>query len=396
MAQARARDAETEKAKAEAVTRFLTETLAAVDPAQARGREVSVREALDAAAAKIDGDAMAGQPEVEAAVRRAIGTTYASLGLLDAAEKQLLASLDPQQRHGATPLQQSDTHRAAGRPVLREGQDRSGDRTRAGGAAASPREPGEKRPEVATALDNLGAVLMSRGDMTEAEPLLRQALAIRRELLPADDPQLAVSLNNLGFLTWRKGSLQEAEAMYRESLDIDRRKLGPDRPEVPTKLLNIAIVYRDQGRPEEGEPLAREAVAIRRKILGNRHPQLADAIERWRGSREDRGRNGEAETRCAKRWPSRGRPMARSAAARRGSSTTSDGCCPRKERMPTRSRCSAPPRSTFPRPTAPTTAAGGWPWPTSRTTSTAWATTAPRKRRRGHRSRPIARRQPIA
>ena len=67
---------------------------------------------------------------------------------------------------------------------------------------------------------------MSRGDMTEAEPLLRQALAIRRELLPADDPQLAVSLNNLGFLTWRKGSLQEAEAMSRDSLDIDRRKLS--------------------------------------------------------------------------------------------------------------------------------------------------------------------------
>ena len=296
VAQARARDAETEKAKAEAVTRFLTETLAAVDPAQARGRDVSVREALDAAAAKIDGGAMAGQPEVEAAVRHAIGTTYASLGLLDAAEKQLLASLDLQQRNGATPLQRSDTHGQLVDLFYAKGKTEAAIEHGREALRLRRESLGEKRPEVATALDNLGAVLMSRGDMTEAEPLLRQALAIRRELLPADDPQLAVSLNNLGFLTWRKGSLQEAEAMYRESLDIDRRKLGPDHPEVPTKLLNIAIVYRDQGRPEEGEPLAREAVAIRRKVLGNQHPQLADAIDTLAGLLEDRGRNAEAET----------------------------------------------------------------------------------------------------
>lgn len=296
VAQARARDAELEKAKAEAVTRFLTETLAAVDPAQARGREVSVRDALDAAAAKIDGGALADQPAVEAAVRNAIGETYGGLGLLDAAEKQLRAAIDLLGRTGGTALQLSDTHGQLV-DVLYQARKREEAITHAREALRLRREAlGEKDVRVATALDNLGAVLMSRVDLSEAEPLLRQALAIRRELLPPDDPQLAVSLNNLAFLTWRRGNLQEAEAMYRESLEINRRKLGADHPEVPTKLLNIAIVYRDMSRPEAGVPLAREAVEIRRRILGNHHPQLADALDTLAGLLEDSGQLGEAET----------------------------------------------------------------------------------------------------
>ena len=80
VAQARATEAQGEKAKAEAVTKFLTDMLASANPSQARGRDVTVRAALDAAARKIDAGAMKGEPDVEVAVRNAIGTTYEGLG----------------------------------------------------------------------------------------------------------------------------------------------------------------------------------------------------------------------------------------------------------------------------------------------------------------------------
>jgi tetratricopeptide (TPR) repeat protein len=137
---------------------------------------------------------------------------------------------------------------------------------------------------------------MASGDAGAAEPLMRESLAIRRKVLPADDPQLAVGLNNLAYVTWRKGNLQEAEAMYREALSMDRRKLGNDHPEVPIKLINLAVVLRDQGRPDAAEPVAREAVAIRRKVLGNEHPELANALDTLAGVLEDRGQITEAET----------------------------------------------------------------------------------------------------
>jgi eukaryotic-like serine/threonine-protein kinase len=109
VAEARASEAEQERAKAEAVTSFLTEMLGSVDPSQARGRDVSVREALDAAAARIEAGGMAAQPGVEIAVRNVIGTTYSSLGHFDAAERHLRAALDLATRTHASPLVRAET-----------------------------------------------------------------------------------------------------------------------------------------------------------------------------------------------------------------------------------------------------------------------------------------------
>ena len=80
---------------------------------------MSVREALDAAAAKIDAGAMAKQPEVEIAVRNVIGTTYGSLGLFEPAERQLRAALDLRIEDGASPLRARRHPCAAGGTALR-------------------------------------------------------------------------------------------------------------------------------------------------------------------------------------------------------------------------------------------------------------------------------------
>jgi tetratricopeptide (TPR) repeat protein len=294
-AQARAQEAEVEAAKAEAVTRFLTEMLASVDPAEARGRDVSVREALDAAAARIDAAEMAAQPAVEIAVRNVIGTTYGSLGLFDAAERQLRTSVVLAERTGAGPLVRADVHAQLVNVLYPAGKYAD--------AEASAREAlrlrretlGPAHADVATSLDDLGAVRMAQGDTAGAEPLMRDALAIRRSRRAADDPQLAVGLNNLAYVLWRKGDLEEAEAMYREALGIDRRALGSEHPEIPTKLLNLAVLLRDRGRPDAAEALAREALATRRKILGDQHPALANTLDVLAGALEDRGQYAEAE-----------------------------------------------------------------------------------------------------
>ncbi len=278
VAQARANDAQAEKAKAEAVTKFLTEMLASADPARAQGREVTVHAAVDEAARKIDAGAMA-EPGVEVAVRNAIGTTYEGLGLYEPAERQLRAALDLQARSGPNPALLADTNvrlvnvlykahkHAEAIPVAREA-------VRLRKEALGPRHP-----DTATSLDDLGALLSVTGDAAAAEPLLREALAIRREVLGPNDPELAVSLNNLGFFLQEKRDLQQAESMFQEALAIDRRRLGNEHPEVATKLVNLSRVLMDQGKPESAEAPAREAVAIRRKVLGNEHPALANALD---------------------------------------------------------------------------------------------------------------------
>ena len=63
-----------------------------------------MRAALDEAAKKVDAGTLSAEPDVEAAVRAAIGTTYEGLGQFDAAVRQLKAALDTRQKTGADEL----------------------------------------------------------------------------------------------------------------------------------------------------------------------------------------------------------------------------------------------------------------------------------------------------
>lgn len=295
VADKRAREAELEKAKAEAVTTFLTEMLESVDPSQSRGRDVSVREALDAATTRIDSGTMAAQPSVEIAIRSVIGTTYGSLGLFEPAERQLRTAVEVGSRTAETPRVRADSHARLVNVLFGAGKYEDAEAAASEALRLRREALGPAHADVASSLDDLGAVIMARGDADRAEPLMREALALKRQLLAPDDPSIATGLNNLAYLIWRKGNPKEAESMFRESLEIDRRRLGPEHPEVPTKLINVAVVVRDQGRPQDAEPLVREAIAIQRKVLGEQHPTLANSLDVLAGTFEDRGDNAQAE-----------------------------------------------------------------------------------------------------
>ena len=90
---ARQRDrAEDEAAKAEAVSRFMTETLSAANP-WGEGYDVTVTQALDRATEKI-ATSFQDQPLVEAEARHTIGTAYKNLGRYDRARALLEAADD--------------------------------------------------------------------------------------------------------------------------------------------------------------------------------------------------------------------------------------------------------------------------------------------------------------
>ncbi len=85
-------EAEKHRAEAVAVIDFLSGLLASVEPAQALGRDVTIREVLDKAADDIEGS-FADEPRVEATLRATIGNTYRALGLYKPAEVHLRRAL---------------------------------------------------------------------------------------------------------------------------------------------------------------------------------------------------------------------------------------------------------------------------------------------------------------
>ena len=53
--------------------------------------------------------------------------------------------------------------------------------------------------------NNLGLLLQDQGKYDEAEPLLREALKVRRETLGDRHPDTLISINNLGMLLKDQG-----------------------------------------------------------------------------------------------------------------------------------------------------------------------------------------------
>ena len=326
----------TEARKAEQINQFIQGMLESVDPGNALGRELTVREFLDQAAAGVE-TGLADQPEVQAAVRTTIGNTYSALGLYDAAAPQLQAALETRrarlgENHAdvATSLDALGMLRfytgdyaeakeflgqalAIRRRVLGEGHELVMQTLNNLGAVlwgqgayeeaepifrevlAAARKQGGADENLAAALNNLASLLRVQGRYDEAEPLLREALTIWREIHGEEHPTVAAALANLGDVLSSQGRYVEAEPVMREVLAMDRRLLGAEHPDVATDLHNLASLLARQGKSVEAEPLYREALAIRRRALGHEHPDVAYPLLGLASLLIDGGRAGEAE-----------------------------------------------------------------------------------------------------
>jgi tetratricopeptide (TPR) repeat protein len=71
----------------------------------------------------------------------------------------------------------------------------------------------------------LAGLYYSQGRYSEAEPLLVQALALKKRLLGEEHPSVASSLNNLAGLYDSQGRYSEAEPLYEQALALEKRLL---------------------------------------------------------------------------------------------------------------------------------------------------------------------------
>ncbi|GCE60930.1 photosystem I assembly protein Ycf3 [Microcystis aeruginosa NIES-4285] len=142
---------------------------------------------------------------------------------------------------------------------------------------------GDNHPDTATSLNNLAVFYQSQGRYSEAEPLYKQALAIRKQQLGDNHPLTATSLDNLASLYESQGRYSEAEPLYHRSLAIIKQQLGDNHPDTAISLNNLAALYKSQGRYSEADPLFKQALAIHKQQLGDNHPATATSLNNLAG-----------------------------------------------------------------------------------------------------------------
>ena len=105
---------------------------------------------------------------------------------------------------------------------------------------------GEEHPDVARSLYTLGLLANTRHERERSGRLLREALAMQRELL--GDMHLDVASTLSGLSSWLSVVDQAAsERCQREALAIRRENLGEDHIVVVETLGRLAEVVRWQG-----------------------------------------------------------------------------------------------------------------------------------------------------
>jgi tetratricopeptide (TPR) repeat protein len=154
---------------------------------------------------------------------------------------------------------------------------------------------GYEHIDTANTVDRLARCFEMQGKYAEAEPLYRRALGITEQQLGSEHPETAASLNNLALLYYERGKYEEAEPMYKRALSIREQKLGEMHPDTAQSLNNLAALYRAQGKYEEAEPLYKRACSIYEQKLGEMHPWTATSLHNLAALYDNRGKYEEAE-----------------------------------------------------------------------------------------------------
>ena len=272
-------EAERQAKISKAVNDFLNkDLLTSVIPSKAKGREVTVREVLDAASETIEGK-FQDEPVIEASIRETLGRTYRRLGEIKSAEPHLerafaICKGELGERHPETLYAMSNL------AVLYNEQDRYEEAGRLFSVALKNLRvvAGEEDRSTISCTNNLATVYSKLGRHAEAEALYNRALEVSRRVLGAEHLETLAAMNNLASLYEKRGQHKKAEELYVKTLEITHKALGEEHPQTLSTMYNLAKLYQDQNLYTKAEQLYNKALEMSRRVLGEEHPDTVQCI----------------------------------------------------------------------------------------------------------------------
>ncbi len=322
-----------EGAKADAVSTFLVDMLASADPDKAKGRDLTVRELVDAAVLRLDeAEDAVPDPEVEATLRGTLGSTLRGIGEYDEAITQYQRALTLTQSGtphlqmksdlGATYFDagQLDNAQAMYQEVLDASVAQLGDahaisqqaRLRYAGihfrrgdlaaaevllkdvVAARVQSLGPDHIDTLTAQSNLATTVAQLGRNEESAVMLRDIVERLIKLRGERDRRALFAMSNLGNAEAALGNLDKALEWNGRTVTIRRDLLEADHPELLADMVRLAGVYHQMDRRAEAQALFEEAIPLSQQRLGKDNAWTLLAEGNYAALKADMGQLEEA------------------------------------------------------------------------------------------------------
>lgn len=272
-AEQRRAEAELQARMKEAVVDFLNyDLLASGSPARAKGRDVTVRDALDRASQQIVGR-FDDDPLVEASIRHTLGTTYNEIGLYEKAEAHLERALEIFRNQSGEEYRDTITAMdSLGILYKNQGRYDEANQLFNDSLKVSLQVLGEENRITLNIMNNQANLYRQIGQFAKAEQILMNTFWIKRRTLGPEHPDTLRTMTNRGIVCRRLGQYKKAEVLLCDSLEMKQRILGKKDPDTLIAMHALAQVYREQGRYTDAQPLYLETVEISKPILGEVHP----------------------------------------------------------------------------------------------------------------------------
>ncbi|MFT3790089.1 MAG: serine/threonine-protein kinase [Rudaea sp.] len=249
--------------RAERGNDFLIRMIGNADPYYG-GKPPLLVDALDRSVAEIP-QRLAGQPLLEADIRRAIGQAYAVLNRNDAARTQLDLAAGLRAGEGGNEYAQILQSQAylewqLGRYDKAEALYRD---------ALAQCGAGERgRRQCSEVLNDRAGLLNDIGRYDEALRDANEALRLKESLIGVLPRDHAINLSNIGNALDGLGRYDEAYAAYLRALREFEAIAPPPELDIAILLNNLAYLQDEMGRHDEAVKSQERAIALNRKVLG--------------------------------------------------------------------------------------------------------------------------------
>ncbi|WP_218043003.1 serine/threonine-protein kinase [Steroidobacter gossypii] len=269
--------AQRQRKAADTVAEFMIDVFRRANPNETRGAEVSARDALDAAASRIDRD-LVNEPRLRLTLLRKMGQSYSGLGLMPEA----LGLMERQVSLARTEFGETDVELARALEALGHIHHSMSKFTLAehafGEAELIRMRLGlEYDAEWARLLHSIASNLRAQQRFEDAIRYHMRAEAGARSLPESERATLGNVLQGLAFTYGESGNYEEAERYAREALPLLEGAIHEGHDLYANGLNTLANILRRQFKLDEAEELFRRFVARQIEILGKNHFLVARA-----------------------------------------------------------------------------------------------------------------------